>query len=171
MHHFETLFGKTPFQSTYPDTKPWMGRLLLGESAFFRRALAYPIAVCIVLLPILSGITTAAELTDIEVGYGGIYKVGRSTAVRATLSPAVDGVRLELDAADPSGCISTIIGQEGKVIDGKTALLTYFRPGRLDAALTLRAVDADGNTVAERTLSSKSNGGELNVALDRKSVV
>lgn len=112
-----------------------------------------------------AGSGSAEPTTDVRVGVGGAFKVGRWTPVDVTLSGATPAnSQLEIDAPDPDGAVVTYHSQPnsaGNAGSGNGQLSLLFKMGRLDGTLRVRVLDG------ERVVANKA----LRVAADPEAEV
>jgi hypothetical protein len=94
------------------------------------------------------------QIKDVEVGFGGVFKVGLWTPVAVTIHAQRSlPVRLLIDAADPTGSVVTIRTPE-TTASGHTVLRGFFKAGRLDGRVGVRII-SEGRTVASATLEAR----------------
>ena len=93
------------------------------------------------------------EITDVQVGVAGRFKVGEWVPLTANVrssSPAT--VRLVVEAPDPAGYHAYVPASEVELAAGENSLHGSFQCGRLDARLTVRVEDASGAVLASRAV-------------------
>ena len=89
----------------------------------------------------------ADRKTDrVEIGIGGVFKVGRWTTLTVTLGPRSPvRARLEVDAPDPDGSVVTYQGDPVLLKQtGPNVLSLQFRMGRLAGTINVRVVADEG---------------------------
>ncbi len=85
---------------------------------------------------------TAVTIESVEIGFRGVYKVGRWTELVATVKTTAPlKVRLVVDVLDPDGSLTSLPGPIEE-LTSTHRLHAVFKSGRLDSGIGLRVVDA-----------------------------
>jgi len=104
--------------------------------------------------------SASAEISQLEVGFGGHYKVGSWTPLAVTIDKVREPVRARLivEVPDPDGNMTELPSAEFDLeAGGPHRISTWFRTGRLEGEIRVRLV-TDEAVLATRRVRAQAGG-------------